>query len=88
LVTLELRSGMVVAMATRAEGETNEATRVPALFPQGREQVGGSYLWVADRQFCALTQSAAFAIGGDHCLVRSHPQTPFSPDAARPAQRG
>lgn len=88
LVALELRSGVVVAMATHADGETNEAKLVPALLPQVREQVGGSRLWVADRQFCDLTQPAAFATGDDHFLVRYHPQTPFSPDAGRDAQRG
>jgi hypothetical protein len=88
LVALELRSGVVVAMATHADGETNEAKLVPALLPQVREQVGGSRLWVADRQFCDLTQPAAFAAGDDHFLVRYHPKTPFSPDAARDAQRG
>jgi hypothetical protein len=31
LVALELRSGLVVAMATHADGETNEAKLVPAL---------------------------------------------------------
>ena len=88
LVALELRSGVVVAMATHADGETNEAKLVPALLPQVREQVAGSRLWVADRQFCDLTQPAAFATGEDHFLVRYHPKTPFCPDAARPAQRG
>jgi len=88
LVALELRSGLVVAMATHAAGETNEAKLVPALLPQVREQVAGSRLWVADRQFCDLTQTAAFVQGADHCLVRSHPKTHFCPDATRPAQRG
>jgi hypothetical protein len=88
LVALEVRSGVVVAMATHADGETNEAKLVPALLPQVREQVAGSRLWVADRQFCDLTQPAAFATGEDHFLVRYHPQTPFCPDGARPAQRG
>jgi hypothetical protein len=88
LVALELRSGVVVAMATHADGETNEAKLVPALLPQVREQVAGSRLWVADRQFCDLTQPAAFATGEDHCLVRYHPKTPFCPDATWPVQRG
>ena len=88
LVALELRSGVVVAMATHADGETNEAKLVPALVPQVREQVAGRRLWVADRQFCDLPQPAAFATGEDHFLVRSHPQTPFCPDTTRPAQRG
>ena len=39
LVALELRSGLVVAMATHPDGETNEAKLVPALLPQVRERV-------------------------------------------------
>jgi hypothetical protein len=88
LVALELRSGMVVAMATHADGETNEAKLVPALLPQVRAQVTGRRLWVADRQFCDLTQPAAFGQAGDHCLVRYHPKTPFFVDAAQLTQRG
>jgi hypothetical protein len=88
LVALELRSGLVVAMATHPDGETNEAKLVPALLPQVREQVAGSRLWVADRQFCDLTQPAAFATGTDHFLVRYHPKTPFCPDPTQPARAG
>jgi Transposase DDE domain len=88
LVALELRSGVVVAMATHADGETNEAKLVPALLPQVREYVRGKRLWVADRQFCDLTQPAAFAQADDHCLVRYHPKTPFCPDPTHPAYRG
>jgi hypothetical protein len=88
LGALELRSGLVVAMATHPDGETNEAKLVPAVLPQVREQVAGTCLWVADRQFCDLTQTAAFASGADHFLVRYHPKTHFCPDPTRPAQRG
>jgi len=88
LVGLELRSGVVVAMATHEDGETNEAKLVPALLPQVREQVAGRRLWVADRQFCDLTQPAAFAQDNDQFLVRYHSKTPFCPDATGPAQRG
>jgi hypothetical protein len=88
LVALELRTGLVVAMAPHADGETNEAKLVPALLPQVRAQVTGRRLWVGDRQFCDLTQPAAFVHAGDHCLVRYHPQTPFFVDAAHPVQRG
>jgi hypothetical protein len=88
LVALELRRGVVVAMATHADGETNEAKLVPALLSQVRARVRGRRLWVADRQFCDLTQPAAFAQAGDQCLVRYHPKTPFFADAAYPVQRG
>jgi hypothetical protein len=88
LVALELRSGLAVAMATDPDGETNDAKLVPALLPQVRAQVVGTRLWVADRQFCDLTQTAAFVAGGDHFLVRYHPKTHFCPDPTRPAQPG
>ncbi len=88
LVALELRSGLVVAMATHADGETNEAKLVPALLPQVRAQVRGRRLWVGDRQFCDLTQPAAFMQMGDHCLVRYQPKTPFFVDAGHLPQRG
>jgi Transposase DDE domain len=88
LVALELRSGLAVAMATHADGETNDAKLVPALLPQVRTQVGGTRLWVADRQFCDLTQTAAFALNEDHFLVRYHPKTHFCPDPTRLAQAG
>lgn len=88
LVALALRSGLVVAMATHADGETNEAKLVPALLPQVRAQVMGQRLWVGDRQFCDLTQPAAFVQQGDHCLVRYHPKTPFFADVGHLPQRG
>jgi len=88
LVALELRSGLVVAMATHADGETNEAKLVPALLPQVRAHVRGPRLWVGDRQFCDLTQPAAFVQRDDHCLVRYHPKTPFCPDPTWSTHRG
>ena len=88
LVALELRRGLIVAMATHPDGETNEAKLVPTLLPQVRAQVAGRRLWVADRQFCDLTHPAAFMQGGDHCLVRYHPKTLFCPDLTQPVQRG
>jgi Transposase DDE domain len=88
LGALELRSGLVVAMATHPDGETNDAKLIPALLPQVREQVAGTRLWVADRQFCDLTQTAAFASGADRFLVRYHPKTPFCPDPTQPGQPG
>ncbi len=88
LVALELASGLAVAMATDLDGETNEAKLVPALLPQVRRRVAGPRLWVADSQFCDLTQPAAFATDTDHFLVRYHPKTPFCPDPTRPAHQG
>ncbi len=78
----------MVALATPPDGESNAAQLVPARLPQGREQVAGPRLWVADRQFCDLTQTAAFTAGGEQFLVRYHPQTPFCPAPTRPAHPG
>ena len=75
-------------MATHPEGETNAAKLVPALLPQVRAHGAGARRWVADRQFCDLTQTAALATGADHFLVRSQPKTHFCPDSTRPAQFG
>lgn len=88
LVALELASGLAVAMATHADGETNEAHLVPGLLPQVRPRLAGARLWVADRQFCDLTQTAAFVTEGDHFVVRYHPKTHFCPDPTRPARHG
>jgi hypothetical protein len=88
LVALELGSGLAMAMATHPDGETNEAKLVPGLLPQVRPRLAGPRLWVADRQFCDLTQTAAFAVEGDHFVVRYHPKTHFCPDPTRPAQHG
>ena len=87
-MALEGASGLAVAMATHPDGETNEAQLVPALLPQVRARVAGPRLWVADRQFGDLTQTAAFAAEGDRFVVRYHPKTHFCPDPARPAQHG
>ncbi len=88
LVALEVASGLAVAMATHPDGETNEAKLVPALLPQVRTRGAGPRLWVADRQFCDLTQTAAFATEQDHFVVRYHPKTHFCPDATRTVQHG
>lgn len=89
LVALHVRSGLALALATDPDGEANDARLVPALLPQVRARVKGPRLWVADRQFCDLTQTEAFtATEGDHFLVRYHSKVHFCPDATRPASCG
>jgi hypothetical protein len=89
LAALHLRTGLALALATDPDGESNDAKLVPDLLPQVRGRVGGPRLWLADRQFCDLTQTAAFtAEGEDHFLVRYHSKVHFYPDPARPAQEG
>jgi hypothetical protein len=89
LAALELRTGLVVALATDPDGETNDAKLVPALLPQVRDRVAGPRLWMSDRQFCDLVQPAAFtAVDGDHFLGRYHSKVHFHPDPTRPMQLG
>ncbi len=89
LAALHLRTGLALALATDPDGEANDAKLVPALLPQVRCRIGGPRLWLADRQFCDLTQTEAFtAEDGDHFLVRYHSKVHFCPDPARPAQPG
>lgn len=89
LVALHLRSGLALALATDADGESNDAKLVPALVPQVRARVADPRLWLADRQFCDLIQTAAFtAAAGDHFVVRYHRKVHFVADPARPPQSG
>jgi hypothetical protein len=89
LAALHLRSGLAVALATDPDGEANDARLVPAVLPPVRARVPGPRLWLADRQFCDLTQTEAFtADPEDRFLVRYHPKVQFCPDPARPVQHG
>jgi hypothetical protein len=88
LVALDLASGMALAMSTSPDGDTNEASLVPALLPQVRRQ-RSNILWMGDRQFCDLTQPRAFTErAGDHFLVRYHPRSKFCPDPLHAPQAG
>ncbi len=80
--------GVAVALAADGDGEANDIRSVPALLPTVREVVTGPRLWVADRQFCDLTQPRRFADGGDHFAVRYGHNTSFHPDGARAAVAG
>ena len=89
LVALELNTGLAVALQADPDGESNEVRLVPALLPVVRQGLPGPRLWLADRQFCDLVQTAAFtAESGDHFLVRYHSKVHFYPDPTRPVQRG
>ena len=88
LVALHLASGLAVARATDADGETNEAKLVPDLLPQVRPHYQ-AVLWLADAQFGNPAQAAAFCgRDGDHFLVRYDGKTTFTPDPERPLRRG
>lgn len=75
-----------MALAADPDGEANECRLVPQVVEQGRRCVAGPRLWVFDRQFCDLVQTARCAQDGDHFLIRYHPKVHFHPDPHRPPQ--
>lgn len=88
LAALDLRQGLIIAMNAHLDGETNDAPLVPDLLPQVRERTHRRRLWIADRQFCDLTQPHNFLEHGDDFLVRYHPKTHFYRDSAVPVLKG
>lgn len=80
--------GVAVGLAADVDGEANDIRSVPQLLPTVRQVVTGPRLWVADRQFCDLTQPRRFAEGGDHFVVRYSNNTSFHPDPSRAAVEG
>jgi DDE family transposase len=88
LVALEPATGLIVAMAACPDGYTNEAKLVPALLPQVRRRLPGVNLWVADQGFGDLAQVRRLTEGGDHCVLRLHPKSQFTPDPAQPVRTG
>lgn len=88
LVCWDLHNGLVSALASTADGHTNDCALVPALLAQVRPKLDGCVLWLADCQFCDLNQLEQFAQDDHHFLVRYHPKTQFCPDPSRPAQQG
>jgi len=88
LVALDLASGLALAMATALDGDANDASLVPYLVPRMQSRPR-PILWVADRQFCDLTQTrVCVRRDGDHFLVRYHPRTKFCPDPSKPTRTG
>lgn len=88
LVALDLRRNLVIAMNAHLDGEKNDAPLIPDLLPQVRKHYTRRRLWVADRQFCDLTQPRRFAADNDAFLIRYHPKNSFHADRKRPAQTG
>jgi hypothetical protein len=76
--------GLAVAMAADPDGEANECRLVPQVVEQARRWVAGPRLWVFDRQFCDLVQTARCTQDGDHFLIRYHPKVHFHLDASQP----
>jgi hypothetical protein len=86
LVAFLPQEGIAVAMAADPDGERNECRLVSQVMEQTRAMVRGPRLWVLDRQFCDLVQTARGSEDGDHFLIRYHPKVHFHKDWARPAQ--
>jgi hypothetical protein len=84
LVAFLPSQGVAVAMAADPDGERNECRLVPQLVEQARQVVSGPRLWVLDRQFCDLVQTARCSDGGDHFLIRYHTKVHFIGDATQP----
>lgn len=77
--------GVAGARAADPDGERNEWRLVPQVGEQPRQVVSGPRVWVLDRQFCDLGQTARWSQDGDHFLIRSHKQGRFCPDPTRAA---
>lgn len=88
LVAVEPATGLIVGMAACADGHTNEAKLVPQLLPQVRRRLPGANLWVADQGFGDLAQVRRCTAGDDHCVLRLHPKSQFTPDPLQPARTG
>jgi Transposase DDE domain len=80
LVAFLPSQGVAVAMAADPDGERNECRLVPQMVEQTRQVVSGPRLWVLDRQFCDLVQTARCSEGGDHFLIRYHQKVQFWPE--------
>ena len=89
LVALDHQRQLAMGMATSPDGETNEASLVPALVADITSRVAEPLLWIGDRQFFGLGHAKAFtARAGDHFLVRYNATLPFTPDPDRAEQQG
>jgi hypothetical protein len=85
LVAFLPSQGVAVAMAADPDGERNECRLVPQVVEQTRQVVSGPRLWVLDRQFCDLVQTARCSEEGDHFLIRYHTKVRFCPDLTQSA---
>jgi hypothetical protein len=88
LVALEPATGLIVGMAACPDAHTNEAKLVPHLLPQVRQRLPGPRLWVADQGFGDLAQVRRCTEEGDHCVLRLHPKSQFTPNPQQPARTG
>lgn len=88
LVAMDFQSGLAVAMHADRDGDANDVKFVPRLLPEVRRRFSGPRLFMADRQFADLVQTAHFAQHGDHFLVRYNKKLHFHEDSSRKPREG
>jgi len=88
LVDMDFASGLAVAMRADRDGDANDVKFVPELLPEVRQRFPRVRLWVADRQFADLVQTAHFAQEGDHFVVRYNKKLHFHADPSREPREG
>ena len=80
LVAMDFASGLAVVMRADRDGDANDVKFVPEVLPAVRQRFDGPRLWLADRQFADLVQTAHFSQEDDHFLVRYNKKLHFHAD--------
>jgi len=89
LVVLHAATGLAVAMAADADGETADNPLVAGAVGQVRQHPGTKpRLWIGDALFCDLRQMPLLAADGDFFLLRYQSKVSFHQDLLRPARTG
>jgi hypothetical protein len=84
LVAMHWSTGLFLGMKSCEDGDANDVRFCQELVPEVRESLDSPVLWIADAQFCDLTQPRHFtAQDGDHFLVRYHPKNAFVEDRSK-----
>src|SRR5262249_1106612 len=83
------QTGLAWAMQTHADGDASEKPLTPSVVAQTAELVSGPRLFVGDRAYCGLVQTAHFTMReGDHFVVRYQSGTTFNRDKSRLKKNG
>ncbi len=88
LVAMDFQSGLAVVMRADRDGDANDVKFVPEVLPEVRRRFAGPRLWVADRQFADLVQTAYFTQEDDHFLVRYNKKLHFHEDSSCKPREG
>jgi hypothetical protein len=84
LVAMHWSTGLFLGMKSCEDGDANDVRFCRELVPEVRESLNSPVFWIADAQFCDLTQPRHFtAQHGDHFLVRYHPKNAFVEDRSK-----